>query len=179
VNLAPRQIGWVPQQPAIYGRLSVRENLALFAQLESVEDAPEAVARMLDQTGLAERADDLVCTLSGGNQQRVNIAIGLLGRPAAMLLDEPSGSLDPHQRGRMWEFIGTLTAAGTVVLFTTHDVAEAERHADRVIVLEAGRVIYDMAPSELHAAACERAGDPTADFETAFAALLSDLEAEA
>jgi ABC-2 type transport system ATP-binding protein len=74
----PGRVGWVPQQAALYRRLTVDENLRLFARLEGVEDVDAAVGRMLDQTGLEERRDDQVVTLSGGNQQRVNIAIGLL-----------------------------------------------------------------------------------------------------
>src|SRR5918997_6308601 len=71
--------GWVPQEPAVYGKLSVRENLSLFARLEGVGD--DAVDRALEQTGLADRAEDELSTLSGGNRHRVNIAIGLLAAP--------------------------------------------------------------------------------------------------
>ena len=111
VSLDRREVGWVPQQPAVYRKLSVVENLRLFARLESVDDVPATVARMLEQTGLADRADDAVGTLSGGNQQRVNIAVGLLGEPRLLLLDEPSshsipasasdcGSSSPRWRAR-------------------------------------------------------------------------------
>jgi ABC-type lipoprotein export system ATPase subunit len=79
------KIGWVPQQPALYSKLSVAENLRLFARLERLDDPEEAVGRMLGQTGLEHRADDEVGRLSGGNQQRVNIAIGLLGVPTGAL----------------------------------------------------------------------------------------------
>src|ERR687894_78407 len=78
ISLDRREVGWVPQQPAIYSKLSVRENLRLFARLEKVADVQATVDRMLAQTGLEERADDAVGTLSGGNQQRVNVAVGLL-----------------------------------------------------------------------------------------------------
>ena len=85
---------------------------------------------MLAQTGLEDRADEEVGRLSGGNQQRVNIAIGLLSEPPVLLLDEPSASLDPRQRERLWEFIGGLAGHGTTVVFSTHNVAEAERYAE-------------------------------------------------
>src|SRR6185436_4592261 len=94
-------VGWVPQHPALYSKLSVAENLRLFARLERVPDVERTVGQMLDQTALAERADDEVGLLSGGNRQRVNIAIGLLGDPSVLLLDEPSASLDPRQRERL------------------------------------------------------------------------------
>jgi ABC-2 type transport system ATP-binding protein len=144
-----RSVGWVPQQPALYSKLSVSENLRLFARLERVDDADATVAWMLEQTGLGERADDQVGSLSGGNQQRVNIAIGLLSDPVVLLLDEPSSSLDPRQRARLWEFIAGLTAQGASVLYSTHDVLEAQRHADRVLALDEGRLTFDGRPEDM------------------------------
>jgi ABC-2 type transport system ATP-binding protein len=167
-----RGIGWVPQQPAIYRKLTVAENLALFARLERVADPGAAVARMLEQTGLAERAHDELGTLSGGNQQRVNIAVGLLADPAVLLLDEPSSSLDPRQRARLWEFVGALAAGGTSIVFSTHDVGEAERFADRVVVLADGELLFTGTPAELEAAAGGDAG--RADFESAFVRFLAE-----
>ena len=155
--------GWVPQQPALYTKLSVRENLRLFARLEKVGDVEAAVARMLEQADLADRAGDEVGRLSGGNQQRVNIAIGLLGEPDVLLLDEPSAALDPRQRERLWEFIAAL---GTTVVFSTHDVGEAERFADRVLVLADGELLFTGAPDEL-------VGDDR-DLEAAFVRFLHD-----
>jgi ABC-2 type transport system ATP-binding protein len=165
-------IGWVPQQPALYRKLSVAENLSLFARLERVRDPAGAVERMLEQTGLAERAGDEVGSLSGGNQQRVNIAIGLLAAPAVLLLDEPSSSLDPRQRERLWAFISGLVADGTAVVFSTHDVGEAERYADRVLVLADGELLFAGSPSQLH----EQVGgrDGHRDFEAAFVQFLKD-----
>ena len=157
--------GWVPQQPALYSKLSVAENLRLFARLEKVADPEGAVAGMLAQTGLADRADEEVGRLSGGNQQRVNIAIGLLSAPSLLLLDEPSASLDPRQRERLWEFISGL---GTTVVFSTHDVGEVERYATRVLLLADGELLFTGTPAELERAV---GGDPR-DLE---AALLSFL----
>jgi ABC-2 type transport system ATP-binding protein len=140
------RVGWVPQQPALYSKLSVAENLRLFARLEKVADVERTVARMLEQTALGDRCDDEVGKLSGGNRQRVNIAIGLLGDPQVLLLDEPSAALDPRQRERLWQFVGAL---GTTVVFSTHDVGEAERFADRVLVLADGDLLFTGTPSEL------------------------------
>ena len=176
VSLPPERIGWVPQQPAIYGTLTVRENLELFCALEGIPSHDEVVGRMLAQTALTDRADTRVSELSGGNRQRVNIAAGLLARPDVLLLDEPSASLDPRQRGRMWAFIGGLVSEGTAVVFTTHDVAEAERHADRVLVLVGGSVVFDGSPAALHETARSVSGAPDADFETAFVGLLEARE---
>jgi len=165
------RIGWVPQQPAIYSKLSVAENLRLFARLEKLADPEAMVRRMLDQTGLADRADDEVAKLSGGNQQRVNIAIGLLCDPVALLLDEPSSSLDPHQREVLWEFIGALAGRGTTVVYSTHNVAEAERYADRVLVLVEGSLVFAGSPAELERTVGS-AG--VRDFEAAFVRFLSE-----
>jgi ABC-2 type transport system ATP-binding protein len=157
------EVGWVPQQPALYSKLSVTENLRLFARLEKLADVEAAVARMLAQTGLQERADEEVGRLSGGNQQRVNIAIGLLAAPPVLLLDEPSASLDPRQRERLWEFISALVRSGTTVVFSTHNVAEVERYAGRVLLLADGELLFTGTPGELEAAV---GGDPR-DFESA------------
>jgi ABC-2 type transport system ATP-binding protein len=164
------KIGWVPQQPALYSKLSVAENLRLFARLEKVADPDDAVARMLGQTGLEDRAGDEVAQLSGGNQQRVNIAIGLLCEPAVLLLDEPSASLDPRQRERLWEFIGGLAGGGTTVVFSTHNVAEAERYADRLLVLVDGELLFTGTPGDLERTV---GGDPH-DFEAAFVRFLHE-----
>src|SRR5437660_4712475 len=161
-------VGWVPQQAAVYGKLTVRENLELFARLEKVADPDATVERMLEQTGLRERAGEELSRLSGGNRQRVNVAVGLLSEPSALLLDEPSAALDPRQRERLWEWVAGLADAGTCVMFSTHNVAEAERWADRVLVLADGEAIFAGTPGQLHAAE----GSANGDFEAAFVEFL-------
>jgi ABC-2 type transport system ATP-binding protein len=166
-------VGWVPQQAALHRRLTVEENLLLFARLEKHAEPRAAVEEMLELTGLGERRDDIVARLSGGNQQRVNIAIGLLARPAALLLDEPSVGLDPRQRARLWEFVSKLAERGTTVIFSTHDIQEAERYGQRLLVLADGESLFDGDAAGLREAvrgeAPEAAGS---DFETAFVAFL-------
>ena len=162
--------GWVPQQPALYSKLSVAENLRLFARLERLPDPEARVAEMLEQTALADRAGDEVGRLSGGNQQRVNIAIGLLCEPSVLLLDEPSSSLDPRQRERLWEFIGGLARRGTTVIYSTHNVFEAERYADRVLVLVDGELLFTGTPAELE----RTVGGAARDFEAAFVRFLRE-----
>ena len=163
-------VGWVPQHPAIYSKLSVAENLRLFARLERVDDPEATVSRMLDQTALRDRADDEVSQLSGGNRQRVNIAVGLLGEPAVLLLDEPSASLDPRQRERLWEFVGALSERGTSVVYSTHNVMEAERYAERVLVLADGELLFTGTPRELE----QTVGARDLDFEAAFVTFLRE-----
>jgi ABC-2 type transport system ATP-binding protein len=169
VSLSPEEVGWVPQQPALYSKLSVAENLRLFARLEKVPDVERTVDRMLEQTALGERARDEVGKLSSGNRQRVNIAIGLIGDPVVLLLDEPSASLDPRQRERLWQF---LAALGTTVVFSTHDIGEAERYADRLLVLADGELLFTGTPAELETATGATAAAP--DFETAFVRFLHE-----
>jgi ABC-2 type transport system ATP-binding protein len=152
--------GWVPQRPALYGKLSVAENLRLFARLERVADVDATVAAMLELTALEGPVE--AGTLSGGNRQRLNIAIGLLGDPPVLLLDEPSAALDPRQRERLWAFVTRLEAT---VIYTTHDVGEADRYADRVLVLADGELLFTGTPAEL------RGGR---DLEAAFVAFLHE-----
>jgi ABC-2 type transport system ATP-binding protein len=168
LTASDRPIGWVPQQAALYSKLSVAENLRLFARLEKLPDPEAAVELMLVQTGLADRADDEVSELSAGNRQRVNIAIGLLCEPAVLLLDEPSASLDPRQRERLWQFIEGLVQRGTAVVFSTHDVGEAERYAGTVLVLVDGELLFAGTPDQLTRAV---GGDPR-DLEAAFVRFL-------
>ncbi|MFZ2050240.1 MAG: ABC transporter ATP-binding protein [Solirubrobacteraceae bacterium] len=172
VSRPPSEVGWVPQQPAVYSKLSVRENLQLFARLERVADVQASVEGMLAQTGLHERADDLVAQLSAGNRQRVNIAVGLLSDPPVVALDEPSTALDPTQRARLWSFVGEIAKRGSAVIFSTHIVDEAQRYADRVLVLDVGARRFFGPPAQL------AAGQPGCeDFESALVSFLAQAPA--
>ena len=152
VHLPRGEVGWVPQQAALYRRLTVEENLRLFARLERRPDVEASVEEMLDQSGLADRRHDQVARLSGGNQQRINIAIGLLAQPVVLLLDEPSAGLDPRQRARLWEFVAALAAGGTTVIFSTHNIQEAERYGQRLLVLADGERLFDGGAAQLREA---------------------------
>jgi ABC-2 type transport system ATP-binding protein len=166
-------VGWVPQQAALYRRLTVEENLLLFARLEGHDDPHASTEEMLELAGLGERRGEIVARLSGGNQQRINIAIGLLSRPAVLLLDEPSVGLDPRQRARLWEFVSGLVGRGTTVIFSTHDIQEAERYGRRLLVLADGESLFDGPAAELREAVRSEAPEAAdRDFETAFVAYL-------
>ena len=103
----------------------------------------------------------------------MNIAIGLLAEPAVLLLDEPSASLDPRQRERLWEFISALAAEGTTVVYSTHNVGEVERYATRVLLLADGELLFTGTPADLHAAVDGAAG-ADASFEAALVRFLHD-----
>jgi ABC-2 type transport system ATP-binding protein len=138
---APR-VGWVPQRPAQYARLTARENLELFARLEEVPEPRESAQELLR---LVELPDDgrYTTQLSAGNQQRLNLAIALLGHPDVLLLDEPTASLDPRQRRRFWEVGLEVRGRGGGVVFATQNLEELERFADRVAVLLDGRLVWE------------------------------------
>jgi ABC-2 type transport system ATP-binding protein len=166
-------VGWVPQQAALYRRLTVEENLLLFARLEGHGDPHASTEEMLELSGLDERRGEIVARLSGGNQQRINIAIGLLSRPLVLLLDEPSVGLDPRQRARLWEFVAALAENGTTVIFSTHDIQEAERYGQRLLVLADGEALFDGPAEALREAVRSEAPEAAdRDFETAFVAYL-------
>ena len=134
------RIGWVPQRPAHYARLSARENLELFARLERLAEPRAAAERALGALDLprdARASGDL----SVGNRQRLNVAIALLAEPDVLLLDEPTAALDPAQRRRLWEVAEARRRAGGAVAFATQNLDELER-ADRVDVLIDGALAF-------------------------------------
>ena len=147
------RVGWVPQRPAHYARLSARENLELFARLEGDVDPAGAAERLLDRFTLPKERRPSG-ELSVGNRQRLNVALSLLGDPRVLLLDEPTASLDPGQRRRVWDVVDELRGEGGAICFSTQNVEEIGEHADRVVVLQNGRVMF-AGPSSGYAAVAD------------------------
>jgi ABC-2 type transport system ATP-binding protein len=136
-------IGWVPQKAAVYGKLTVRENLRLFARLEKVKDRDATVDQTIDRIGLNDRADSRAEDLSGGMRQRVSIGMGLIANPEVLLLDEPTAALDPLQRERLWVLLNSLVDQGIGLVYSSHAAGEVQAHSDRVLVLDAGKLLFD------------------------------------
>jgi ABC-2 type transport system ATP-binding protein len=134
------RVGWVPQRAAFYDRLTARENLQLFGRLEGEPDHAAVAAQLLTRFEIS--ADRPAHTLSVGNRQRLNVALGLLGDPRVLLLDEPTAALDPGQRRRLWETVTSLRDEGGSVVFATQNLEELELYADRVAVLQRGLVTF-------------------------------------
>jgi lipooligosaccharide transport system ATP-binding protein len=148
---ARARMGVCPQEGNLDIDLSVREVLDVFARLYRVADSERAAAvdRALALAGLAGRSNDRAMTLSGGMQRRLLIARALIHRPELVLLDEPTVGLDPQVRQELWSLILALRHEGTTVLMSTHYIEEAERLADRVAIMSAGRVVAEGTPMEL------------------------------
>ena len=142
------RVGWVPQRPAHYGRLSARENLELFARLEG--EAPSEADRLLGEFELPDD-DRPSLALSVGNRQRLNLALALIGRPDALLLDEPTAALDPAQRRRLWDRVDALRRDGGSVCFVTQNLEELPLHADRVALLVDGSLSFPDSVGEVFA----------------------------
>jgi ABC-type multidrug transport system ATPase subunit len=146
---AARPVGWVPQQPALYPRLTVRENLRLFAGLEGAADASATADALIARADLSEFATRRAAALSTGTMQRLNLAIALAGQPALLLLDEPTGTLSPDQRTRLWSWLDDLMGDGEMALiFSTQFMDEATRHADRMVALGGGEEFMRLAKDD-------------------------------
>jgi ABC-2 type transport system ATP-binding protein len=140
------RIGIVTQQATDAAELTVAELVRHFA---GYYPNPRDPATVIEQVGLTEKAGALVRTLSGGQRRRVDVALGIIGSPELIFLDEPTTGFDPKARRRFWELIRALAADGTTILLTTHYLDEAEALADRVAVLAGGRIVAEDTPAGL------------------------------
>ena len=141
-----RRVGYVTQTPAVYADLTVGENLQYFAAVLSADR--HRVAEVLEQVSLADRAGQLVQTLSGGQRARVSLATALLSTPELLVLDEPTVGLDPVLRRDLWALFRSLADAGATLLVSSHVMDEAAR-CDRLLLMRDGRLVADDSPQDL------------------------------
>ena len=157
---ARAEMGVVPQLDNLDVDVTVEENLAVFARLYRVRDVGAAVDRALELARLTGRRRDAVDELSGGMRRRLLLARGLVHDPRLVLLDEPTVGLDPQIRTQIWTLVDDLRTRGATILMSTHYIEEADRLADDVAVMAAGRVVARGRPADLIA---EYAGRETAE----------------
>ncbi|MDQ3353807.1 MAG: ABC transporter ATP-binding protein [Actinomycetota bacterium] len=143
--LTPR-LGVMLQQGGVYPGIRPREALRLFAAFYPDPEDPD---ELLERVGLSSVATSTWRTLSGGEQQRLSLALAIVGRPEVAFLDEPTAGVDPGGRQVVRQVVSDLAAGGTAVVLTTHELEEAERLADRVVIVDRGRVVAAGTPAEL------------------------------
>jgi ABC-2 type transport system ATP-binding protein len=146
-----RRIGYVAQESGVDVLATGRENLLLQGRIFRLGGGAlhRRVDELLQMLDLADAAERLVRTYSGGMKRRLDVAMGLVHRPAVLFLDEPTTGLDPESRRVMWKEIARLAAEGITVLLTTHYLEEADRLADRLAIVDHGRVVAEGKPDEL------------------------------
>jgi linearmycin/streptolysin S transport system ATP-binding protein len=140
-----RMLGLVPQSLALYPTLSAAQNVWHFARMQGMSsaDASLACARVLEEVGLNERAGDPMHTFSGGMKRRLNLACGIVHRPAVLMLDEPTVGVDLQSREQILTLVRRCAEAGAAVIYSTHYMEEAERICDRVLLIDRGKLIAD------------------------------------
>jgi ABC-2 type transport system ATP-binding protein len=138
-----RLIGVCPQELAFYPDMSALENLVFFGRMVGLGGTEARVQAMtyLELMGLTERAKGKVDKFSGGMKRRVNLAIGLMGHPQLLFLDEPTVGIDPQSRNMIYETIERLRDGGMTILYTTHYMEEADRLCQRVAIMDGGRIV--------------------------------------
>jgi ABC-2 type transport system ATP-binding protein len=157
-TVARQVLGVVPQEPALYGELSGRDNLLFLGRLYGLRgaDLRKRADDVLLRVSLADRADDVVEHYSGGMVRRLNIAAGLLHRPKAVLMDEPTVGLDVQTRVAILDLVREVAREGAAVVYTTHYLDEAEHLCDRIAIIDQGAILAEGTLQELRQAAGER-----------------------
>src|SRR5580704_7029438 len=140
-----RMLGLVPQSLALYPTLSAAQNVWHFARMQGMSsaDASLACATVLADVGLSERASDPMHTFSGGMKRRLNLACGIVHRPAVLMLDEPTVGVDLQSREQILTLVRRYADAGAAVIYSTHYMEEAERICDRALLIDNGKLIAD------------------------------------
>ena len=150
-RMARRAVSYIPQDIAIFPFLTVAENLEVFGRMAGVsaQELKSEVAEIVEEAALWDYADSLCRTLSGGYQRRVNICAGLLSKPEAIVLDEPTVGIDIDARESIHGLLRTLRDGGAAILLATHDLDQAQQLSDRVGLMKNGRLVLVGAPANL------------------------------
>jgi ABC-2 type transport system ATP-binding protein len=162
-------LGWIPQEIALYPRITLRENLACFGRYFGLSGArlKESIAWCLKWAALEDRAGEIAKNLSGGMKRRLNMAAGMIHQPRFVLMDEPTVGVDPQSRNRIFEMIESLRSEGTVIVYTTHYMEEAERLCDRIAIIDHGKIIAEGSKDSLVREAFGQRSQVTARFSGA------------
>jgi linearmycin/streptolysin S transport system ATP-binding protein len=170
-NPQKRRVGLVPQELALYDELTAVANLQFFGALFGLSGSVLSgrIGEALELVELSDRARQAVKTFSGGMKRRLNLAAGLLHHPDILLLDEPTVGVDPQSRHAIFNNLETLKRAGKALLYTTHYMEEAERLADRIVVMDRGRIVADDTLGGLQTTV--GGGDERPDLESVFLTL--------
>lgn len=154
-----RKVGYMTQAASVYDDLTVRQNITYFANILGL--STDEVNRVIQGTDLAEQASRLVIDLSGGQRNRVSLAIALLGNPEIVILDEPTVGLDPVLRADLWDLFARLASTGICLVVSSHVMDEAMR-CDQILLLREGKILAQLSPFELMERT--RATDPEGAF---------------
>ncbi|MBW2971640.1 ABC transporter ATP-binding protein [Candidatus Woesearchaeota archaeon] len=159
-----RVIGWAPQEDSFFGSLTLMENMIYFGNLNDVErsEAKKRAEELLKLLKLYHKQKTFAKDLSGGMKRRLNMAIAMMHDPKILILDEPEAGVDPMSRVTLWEVVKDVKKKGTTILLVTHNLIETEHLADRIIIMDAGKVIFEDTPKKLKSKYKQR------DIENAF-----------
>ncbi|MFC1742238.1 ABC transporter ATP-binding protein [Nanoarchaeota archaeon] len=146
-----RVIGWAPQEDSFYGNLTLHENMVFFGNLNNImiKEAKKKATELLKLLKLNNKRNTLAKNLSGGMKRRLNMAIALMHSPKILILDEPEAGVDPMSRVTLWEVVKEVKRHGTTILLVTHNLLETEHLADRIIILDQGKAIFQDTPKKL------------------------------
>jgi ABC-2 type transport system ATP-binding protein len=151
-------IGWAPQEDSFYGNLTLFENMIYFGNINGVEirDAKPRAEELLKLLKLDHKRNVLAKSLSGGMKRRLNMAIAMMHSPKILILDEPEAGVDPMSRVTLWEVVKEVKKKGTSILLVTHNLIETEHLSDRIIVMDAGKVVFEGTRHEMLSKAKEK-----------------------
>lgn len=174
-------IGLAGQSAAVDEKLTARENLELFGRLYKIPriERRRRIAELIDRFDLSEFADRPVSTCSGGERRRLDVVAALVAEPPALFLDEPTAGLDPRSRSELWDTVRSLASSGVAIVLSTQYLEEADRLADKILVIDQGRIVAQGTPdalkSELERDVLEVQVTSRADLDTARDLIGSDV----